>query len=102
MTNRNLPSHSTPHIFFAQYSESTGHFMLAAYFTMFSHPPTDTFLLIAHAGSSASTPTALQSFCDAAEVSNTELGHVAGGSTFWATHIPQHQLWGLKDLSRFA
>lgn len=45
-------------------------------------------------------PPCTESFCKAAEVLTTVIGHVVGGSMFWAMHIPLHQLWGLKDPSQ--
>jgi len=91
------PLHSP--YFFPPYSESAGHFTLAAYFVMFSHAPTDTFPLIAREGLGVSTPPALQSFAMQQRYPPLD-GHLEGASTFWATHIPLHQLRGLKDPSR--
>lgn len=45
-------------------------------------------------------PPCTKSFCKADEVPTTVIGHVVGGSTFWAMHILLHQLWGLTDPSQ--
>lgn len=45
-------------------------------------------------------PPCNESFCKAAEVPTTVIGHVVEGSMFWAMHMPLHQLWGLKDPSQ--